>query len=715
MKLSKSQMEKELILQNNWKSGSADDTRKLRELRSSVQFLAEDFSESVKKNVFYNYNQFIETSKEVSRLENDMVHLSLIIGEQKCVIESMMNTSFSQIRGDFRSFSQQIPERRNLTQQLLEMVDDCCHLNENVERELIYESDLTQLHPETMAVMQQIHAFLFTDGLMLTVFSPKSMKGVSGQLGQTRYKFTAFYEVENVAFINVKDNDNCRNVFKLLVFPQQSYYKCESTLIKRCWFESLERAKKSMIRQGSLMRQATIRIKTEKKRLCDQATINNQSLDKDQSANSFGKYDSGLDVEWIRELPDELDVCIAQRDFDSALELLTEGTEYYLPKDFLAECCNTDLVKEMTEKFEQKQNQLAEKLMIELKPAMDKYLQGGPKATRKTVLLLIKLDKVSQACDLFLKNQSASIKYLVKELKLIDNPFSYVQQLNRLVCNTLAETVQEFRKLFADYPLCFSVLILWASGEMKNYASLFIRHIFQSGLNLKATARCIKLAFEGAEVLMQSNLDLKFELEMLFEPHIEKMLDETERLLIDAMKLRIAEDRWRPYNLRSKARLNQYISEMNELHLDISDFVFGREDCRLSLTSQICSFARAVVPLTYELCELRQSAEFISNAIDQMLFHIWEIELNYLKDTPDCVPKEIYADNLKFCVGRLLPLCEKIYTESSSVKNFDLLKCLLEELASDLLTFYEPFHIPESKYEVLGENFEIKFYYIVHS
>ncbi|KRX96661.1 Exocyst complex component 8 [Trichinella pseudospiralis] len=639
MKLSKSQMEKELILQNNWKSGSADDTRKLRELRSSVQFLAEDFSESVKKN-------FIETSKEVSR--------------------------------DFLSLSQQIPERRNLTQQLLEMVDDCCHLNENVERELIYESDLTQLNPETMAVMQQIHALLFTDGLMLTVFSPKSIKGVSGQLGQTRYKFTAFFEVENVAFINVKDNDNCRNVFKLLVFPQQSYYKCESALIKRCWFESLERAKKSMIRQGSLMRQATIRIKTEKKKLCDQATINNQSLDKDQSTNDIGKHDSGLDVEWIRELPDELD-------------------------DFLAECCNTDLVKEMTEKFEQKENQLAEKLMIELKPAMDKYLQGGPKATRKTVLLLIKLDKISQACDLFLKNQSASIKYLVKELKLIDNPFHYVQQLNRLVCNTLAETVQEFRKLFADYPLCFSVLILWASGEMKNYTSLFIRHIFQSGLNLKATARCIKLAFEGAEVLMQSSLDLKFELEMLFEPHIEKMLDETERLFIDAMKLRIAEDRWRPYNLRSKARLSQYISEMNELHLEISDFVFGKEDCRLSLTSQMCSFARAVVPLTYELCELRQSAEFIANAIDQMMFHIWEIELNYLKNIPDCVPKEIYADNLKFCVGRLLPLCEKIYTKSSSIKNFDLLKCLLEELASDLLPFYEPFYIPESKYEVLGE------------
>ncbi|KRX96664.1 Exocyst complex component 8 [Trichinella pseudospiralis] len=692
MKLSKSQMEKELseenydpntFLQNNWKSGSADDTRKLRELRSSVQFLAEDFSESVKKNVFYNYNQFIETSKEVSRLENNMVHLSLIIGEQKCVIESMMNTSFSQIRGDFLSLSQQIPERRNLTQQLLEMVDDCCHLNENVERELIYESDLTQLNPETMAVMQQIHALLFTDGLMLTVFSPKRfcvvrIKGVSGQLGQTRYKFTAFFEVENVAFINVKDNDNCRNVFKLLVFPQQSYYKCESALIKRCWFESLERAKKSMIRQGSLMRQATIRIKTEKKKLCDQATINNQSLDKDQSTNDIGKHDSGLDVEWIRELPDELD-------------------------DFLAECCNTDLVKEMTEKFEQKENQLAEKLMIELKPAMDKYLQGGPKATRKTVLLLIKLDKISQACDLFLKNQSASIKYLVKELKLIDNPFHYVQQLNRLVCNTLAETVQEFRKLFADYPLCFSVLILWASGEMKNYTSLFIRHIFQSGLNLKATARCIKLAFEGAEVLMQSSLDLKFELEMLFEPHIEKMLDETERLFIDAMKLRIAEDRWRPYNLRSKARLSQYISEMNELHLEISDFVFGKEDCRLSLTSQMCSFARAVVPLTYELCELRQSAEFIANAIDQMMFHIWEIELNYLKNIPDCVPKEIYADNLKFCVGRLLPLCEKIYTKSSSIKNFDLLKCLLEELASDLLPFYEPFYIPESKYEVLGE------------
>ncbi len=31
------------------------------------------------------------------------------------------------------------------------------------------------------------------------------------------------------------------------------------------------------------------------------------------------------EVEWLKELPDELDVCIAQRDFDTAIELLFEG------------------------------------------------------------------------------------------------------------------------------------------------------------------------------------------------------------------------------------------------------------------------------------------------------------------------------------------------------------------------------------------------------
>ena len=73
-----------------------------------------------------------------------------------------------------------------------------------------------------------------------------------------------------------------------------------------------------MLRDGSLVRQATIR-RGKVAPLAPRASLSPGS----------GAEDAA-ELEWLRELPDELDECLAQRDFDNVLELLAEGARVYL-------------------------------------------------------------------------------------------------------------------------------------------------------------------------------------------------------------------------------------------------------------------------------------------------------------------------------------------------------------------------------------------------
>lgn len=90
-----------------------------------------------------------------------------------------------------------------------------------------------------------------------------------------------------------------------------------------------------------------------------------------------------LGLEWIQELPEDLDVCIAQRDFEGAVDLLDKLNEYLKDQPV------TQRVKELRAKVDERVRQLTEVLVFELSP--DRSLRGGPKATRRAVSQLIRL------------------------------------------------------------------------------------------------------------------------------------------------------------------------------------------------------------------------------------------------------------------------------------------------------------------------------------
>ena len=69
------------------------------------QTLSEDTNSQLKKNVYQNYGQFIETAKEISYLESEMYQLAHMITEQRNLLLELMDSSILGDKVDTRQLS----------------------------------------------------------------------------------------------------------------------------------------------------------------------------------------------------------------------------------------------------------------------------------------------------------------------------------------------------------------------------------------------------------------------------------------------------------------------------------------------------------------------------------------------------------------------------------------------------------------------------------
>ena len=53
--------------------------------------------------------------------------------------------------------------------------------------------------------------------------------------GPVKYRFEALYELDGLAVVNARDVANCKNAFKILMFPQSRMFQAESPKEKVGW------------------------------------------------------------------------------------------------------------------------------------------------------------------------------------------------------------------------------------------------------------------------------------------------------------------------------------------------------------------------------------------------------------------------------------------------------------------------------------------------
>ncbi|XP_048841613.1 exocyst complex component 8 [Brienomyrus brachyistius] len=628
-------------------SQQSDGDRDLQEHRQKIQTLADETAQNLKKNVYKNYRQFIETAKEISYLESEMYQLSHILTEQKSIMESITQSLLSTDKDEtakemLAAFPKETEEvkQRTLTT-LLEKVEGCKNIMETPGRYLVYNGDLFEYDVDHMAQIQKVHAFLMNDCLLIATWLPN-------RRGAVKYMYNALYDLESFAIVNVKDNPPMKDMFKILMFPESRIFQAENSKIKKEWLEILDETKKNKVVKEKHKKEEEVPnspVRTE---------VSNNPFDEEETVESEEVVD--LSMEWIQELPEDLDVCIAQRDFEGAVDLLDKLNEY------LKEQPVSQRVKELRGKVDERVRQLTEVLVFELSP--DRSLRGGPKATRRAVSQLIRLGQSTKACELFLKNRAAAVQTAVRQLRIEGATLLYIHKLCNIFFTSLLETAKEFETDFAGNNGCYSAFVVWSRSAMKMFVDAFSKQVFDSKESLSTAAECVKVAKEHCKQLSEIGLDLTFTLQSLLVKDIKAALQSYKEIIIEATKHRNSEEMWRRMNLMTPEALAKLKDEMRACGMGNFEQYTG-DDCWVNLSYTVVAFTKQMMGFLEEGLKLyfpelhMVLLESLREVILEALQHV-----DYsLRCEQDAEKKAFILKNASFLHETVLPEVEKRFEE----------------------------------------------------
>ncbi|KAI4465414.1 exocyst complex component 8 [Holotrichia oblita] len=646
----------------------------LARLRKKVHSLSEETSNNLKKNVYENYMQFIDTAKEISHLESEMYQLNHLLTEQKSLLNALYNTSIlgddslvvvetDTSKDDSDEKKEEIRKQKLLA--LKEKVKGSSHLIDVPNRKLLYESYLTELDSIENTPLKSVYGVLFSDGILIANANFDDEESMSLQ-------FEIYYDLGSVAVVNVRDLGNVKQAFKLLAFPDSRIFQCKSSAVKKEWLDKLDQAKKERLSQEQTKKDVT---------MIDKSPSRSSSIDVPY-INPFEEIDEEISIhpEWFLEIPDELDVCIAQRHFEEALSLLDKAKDYtvaYIPTQ------NQDdhIFADISRKVQQRKSTLIDVLMKELEVNHDKSLQGGLRAARRAVRLLNQLDRSMQSCELFLKLCSSMLKIQCKRVKREGSTSTYVRHLSSVVFTNMCHMTEEFLRAFPDSPSCASAYVVWASHELNLFTSHFIKQAFVPQTSLSTLTECIILVRSQCERLCKYGIDICYQLDGSLRSPLTKALRDAKDKLIDSIKLRAQEDKWIPMNLKSKSALARLMQEYLDMGLLLNDYVTG--DYWLQLTTNTVSFTKLFLKFLDDCLKL-QTADLL-HIIDETMYFVYEAQIKHveysLKNEKQLEQRQFMIKNADFLLNHLFNVVQKKYKDVNNFESPSLIKLKTENTA----------------------------------
>nr|SVE84119.1 EOG090X021B [Daphnia pulex] len=605
--------------------------------RQKIQALSEETNQYLKKNVYQNYMQFIETAKEISYLESEMYQLSHLLTEQRSLIVTLLENSLlgdkaPGLRGVEKpeikaKFNAEVAVNLNVNNQegrkrltaLLEKVEGCANVVESLTRTLIHEGDMVELDPSDNCAVGRVRGFLLNDSFMIASWLPNKR-------GNMRYQYQALYELEGLAVINIRDLGPVKYAFKLMMFPDTRVLQCANSNDKKEWLEAFELAKQLK----------------NKKDVSPTPSEETKDNSYDDAFNPFAEDEnlpyipngSGSSPEvavesipdWVIEVADDMDVYVAQRDFEEAVSLAEKTRAFWDG----ASSSVVNLHRDLRLKIDSRIRQLSEVLMNELRVSPDKSLQGGPRAASRAVLLLSRLGQASQACDLFLKHRSALLKHNLRQLKTEGATTLYIKRITSLFFPFVADTGREISRVFPKNKVCASAFVVWSRNEVGKFGNNFRKHVFTSGSTLTTVAECVALVRNHSEQLIEIGLDLTFYLESELRGQVERCLRDAREKLLESIKLRALEDKWRPVNLVNKSGIARFADDLSEIGIaSIHSLVY--DECWVALTSNTINFSKAY--LTFLDDALKMPSADSNIFVDEILHDIFQAQLKHVENS----------------------------------------------------------------------------------
>ncbi|XP_048532274.1 exocyst complex component EXO84B-like [Triticum urartu] len=260
---------------------------------------------------------------------------------------------------------------------------------------------------------------------------------------------------------------------------------------------------------------------------------------------------------WHIDFPDKLDVLLAERRVDEALDALDEAERIAVDAEKQQTLATADIValKEIISDNRQKlSDQLAEAACqsstcgIELRAAASalKRLGDGPRA---------------HSLLLSAHNQRLQSKIQTTRPSSTGHSVAYTASLAKQVFSVIANALSDSMEVFGNEPSYASELVTWATKQAMEFTLLVKRHALGSCAaagGLRAAAECVQIALGYTSLLEARGLSLSAVLLKQFRPCVEQALDSNLRRIEESTSALAAADDWAliypPTGIRTFAR-----------------------------------------------------------------------------------------------------------------------------------------------------------------
>lgn len=620
----------------------------LQQQKDKIQSLAEETASALKKNVYENYMQFIETATEISHLEAEMYKLSHLLSEQRTVLTTLSHAS---VLGNENAISRESldnhdveaeraeEQRKNKLNLISEKVEGCMNLLDVPDRTLLHEGDLLEIDAEENTALQRMHVYLFNDCLMLTSW-------ISNRRGPNRYKFQASYPISTLAVVNVRDLGSVKQAFKVLAFPDTRVFQCNSFAIKKDWLDKFDVAKKLHIEKETSKQKKKDGQDKPKPELLESPSLSVEELPSPQVPPL---------PEWLADVTEELDVLIVERHFQKTYELMVSAQKALDTEENKNHPQRSDLLK----RIEQKQKVLIEILLKELDVNHNWSPRGGLQSSRQPVHILNKFNMTSQACELFLAICSHTVKVHVKGVQLEGSINSYVKQVGEVFFCSLSDALTEFITLFPKNKI--SAFVVWASMQLRMLMSQIIKQVFTPQCALDSVLDCVQSLRDQCLLFCEFGLDLRFQMNSCLRAPIVKAMREYREKIVDSMRSKVSEDKWTPVNMHTKAGVNKFLVQMESLGLILAKYIIN--ETWVDLSSSTIWFAQSVI--TIQKVGLQLATKDMMDVLDECIFAVFNARLMLSIGNDSSYAQK----NFKFILDTVMPLMLRCYKEEVGYDN----------------------------------------------
>ncbi|KAF9581366.1 exocyst complex component exo84 [Lunasporangiospora selenospora] len=518
-------------LTKNLGTASEDTVRAfLQLLKDSKSLAAEDLQE----NVFKNYNEFVTISKEISKLESDMQVLRGHLDDLKASSDSLIDDDDEfLLAAGIEESAPVVPKRMTMMvssmsdltsvykaqmMALWEGIDGAQKmLPYHPKRRLVRESpSFVEVNVSSNKIKHPVHIVLMNDALLVATRKKKTATHSKFKLVGDRC-----WALTDITIEDMKDTNDLRNAIKIKHGNEFFVYKTEKGQEKQSMLVNTKRATDDMLAKSN---------ESRNKDTYGLPTMPNRAGMKFRASVGL----SQSDFRWLAEFTDELDVLIAQREFDGAVAGVEKAT-VMLSQISLPGAKREDSRKRLDERV----SRLARAILMDL---------GNPHVAKsmalKNVGWLERLGCLDQAKEVFLTSRTKVIRQRMGLAKSKRDPVVHIEELSVIVFTTIWNTCEWFEASFKS-PKMTSSLVKWVKEEIENFADNYKDIVFGQG-NFQVIADCFKIAQEQCSKLKEVGLDQLFVLETMLMPYLAEIISEHERRCLERMDAIIEHDDFAP-------------------------------------------------------------------------------------------------------------------------------------------------------------------------